>query len=604
MNQTTTEQGAAPWEKKRRKRGMTNWYNPQILVTTAIRVAISGVFGQFADRREAIAASNAIEPQPFDKTFNYSDGKGDFWFDYLADTGDGWDSTYAMARLVSEDSISPPNHPGLPRGKLLLLGGDQVYPFASKEDYDERFLAPFDQAYCPGGKERWKEGDHELYAIPGNHDWYDGLNAFFGLFCRRRVKPKDGIGSDRRGRMIAGRQTHQTRSYFAIQLPGNWWLWGTDAQLEGYIDQPQIEFFQHVAQVWMREPSKLILLVDGPSWAYVEPDDPSPKFENFSYLERLVGFDAANQPTGHELKLVLTGDSHHYSRYTEADRTYITCGGGGAFLHPTHHLKDKCFNWKYPPPGQRYTREDRNKIFKRHFKIANSNGKEGLFPGRKQSRMLSLWNLAFAIKNYPFTLTLFAAYFVFHWLLNASAQTLHGQSLAQMLETGDFEASSRAYWQLVFATPTAILLTLVAAAAYYYAAGAPPFIKRFGMGLSHALLQAIAVTATICATMRFLPPIGAVGEILLAALLAAPVSATVYGLYLLLWVNVSSWHWNEGFSSFAHRGFKGFLRLKIERNGRLTIYPVGLEKTPRDRSDPPKDPPLKPHLIEEPIVIG
>ena len=56
--------------KTRRKLAMTNWYNPVVLVATAIRVAISTVFGQLADRREAIAASNAIEPQPFDDSFD------------------------------------------------------------------------------------------------------------------------------------------------------------------------------------------------------------------------------------------------------------------------------------------------------------------------------------------------------------------------------------------------------------------------------------------------------------------------------------------------------------------------------------------------------
>src|SRR5688572_1775706 len=69
---------------------MTNWYSPRILVATALRVAVSTVFGQFADRREGIAAANAIEPQPFDDSLAYEAGAGTFWFDYLADTGDGW----------------------------------------------------------------------------------------------------------------------------------------------------------------------------------------------------------------------------------------------------------------------------------------------------------------------------------------------------------------------------------------------------------------------------------------------------------------------------------------------------------------------------------
>src|SRR3712207_4452221 len=84
-------------ETIRKRLSMTGWYNPIMLVRTGIRVAISTVFGEFADRREAMAATNAIAPQPFDKSFDYSgDSKrGDFWFDFLADTGDGWDSTFA-----------------------------------------------------------------------------------------------------------------------------------------------------------------------------------------------------------------------------------------------------------------------------------------------------------------------------------------------------------------------------------------------------------------------------------------------------------------------------------------------------------------------------
>ena len=325
--------------KPAKKRVMTNWYSPLVLVPTAVRVAISTVFGELADRRETIAATNAIVPQPFDKSFDYSAGDADFWFDFLADTGDGWNSTYAMARLVSDDEIRPNNsETGLPRGKILFLGGDEVYPTPSRVEYGDRFLAPFEEAYQPTGQPaKWTSGDLHLFAVPGNHDWYDGLTSFFGIFCRRRVKPAAGIGFDRNGRTVAGRATHQTRSYFAVKLPGNWWLWASDSQLEDYIDEPQIDYFRHAARHWMDKGSKLILCVPVPSWAYVDTKDPRPAFATFSYLERIASAetDDQNQPMNHQLKLVLTGDSHHYSRYIEkdpaGDRHYITCGGAARF---------------------------------------------------------------------------------------------------------------------------------------------------------------------------------------------------------------------------------------------------------------------------------
>lgn len=590
-----------------KKLPMTNWYNPKILVATAVRVAISSVFGAFADRREAIASANAIAPQPFDERLDYSAAKGDFWFDYLADTGDGWNSTYAMARLASASQIDLEGRQ-LPRGKFILLGGDQVYPFASREAYDQRFLAPYEQAYRQGGAPQWKEGEHDLFAVPGNHDWYDGLSSFFGLFCRRRIRPSGAIGFDRDGRVIAGRRTNQTRSYFAAKLPQNWWIWGTDAQLEGYIDQPQIDYFRHVARYWMAKGSRLILCVDGPRWFYANPAKPEPEFENFSYLERLAAaeVDDAGKPMGHELKLVLTGDSHHYSRFTEDERQYVTCGGGGAFLHPTHHLHDNRFSWKYPPPGTRFKR---GTTYVRNFSLARmASGAEALYPSRAKSRALALWNLAFAGINYWFTTTLFVAYAIFAWLLDFNARLSGHGSLHAALEERSVRDAICTYWRLAFISPAAALLLLAALASYIYAAEARNWPLRILTGALHALGQALTVSFITCLVLQALPapadPAATAGQIALAAVASALASATLYGIYLLIMLRAFGRHWNEGFSSFAHRGFKAFLRLRIAEDGTLTLYPVGLEKTPRDRSDPPRNPVLKPHLIEGPLVIS
>src|SRR5581483_2190291 len=159
-------------------------------------------------------------------------------------------------------------------------------------------------------------GGGHLYAIPGNHDWYDGLSAFLGLFCARRAAT--AFGAARRGRLLGGRETRQTRSYFALALPHGWWLWGIDVQLAGYIDQPQVDFFSHVARQWMEPGSRLILCTGQPDWAYVDPADLSRgSFRNFDYIESIARLAHRR----HRLCLVLTGDSHHYARYTEAGST-------------------------------------------------------------------------------------------------------------------------------------------------------------------------------------------------------------------------------------------------------------------------------------------
>ncbi|MBD0259532.1 MAG: hypothetical protein ICV83_27750 [Cytophagales bacterium] len=54
----------------------------------------------------------------------------------------------------------------------------------------------------------WTWRPRWLFAIPGNHDWYDGLASFVKQFCQ--------------GRWVGGWRTTQTRSYFALALPHNW----------------------------------------------------------------------------------------------------------------------------------------------------------------------------------------------------------------------------------------------------------------------------------------------------------------------------------------------------------------------------------------------
>ena len=79
-----------------------------------------------------------------------------------------------------------------------------------------------------------------------------------------------------------------------------------------------------------------------PSWASavngrVEP--PSWRYLNF-FEERMV------RDTGARLVVTLTGDRHHYARYTHGEGadeapTRITAGGGGAYLSATHTLPER-----------------------------------------------------------------------------------------------------------------------------------------------------------------------------------------------------------------------------------------------------------------------
>ena len=603
-----------------KKMPMVGWFDPGQLIQTAIRVLISTVFGQFADKREALAASNRISDKEIDERCDYASKypNGDLWLDYVADTGDGWNPTYAVARLLATKELQPRISDAsteviatpLSRGRVLIMGGDQVYPTSSQEEYENRLLHPFDEAARAEGLATDK-AKHDLFAVPGNHDWYDGLRTFFHLFCRRTIKSEGEAEVNRNGNSIGGRQTHQTRSYFALKLPHGWWLWGTDSQLEGYIDQPQIDFFQFVAQSWMDKGSKLILCTGTPDWEYVRKDAPE-KYDALSYLERLA---PAVRGKGHQLKLVLSGDSHHYARFRGDDTDYITCGGGGAFLHPTHQLPKQPvdFETRFPKPGQEFKPADGP--YPRHFAIAKKRGtdEEALFPDRRTSGRLAAGNIFFAFLNWKLTATLAVLYGFFIWLLDFNARVSEGLSLPRALEPGTLGQAIWHYWELGVFSPWSAVLLGMAGAAYYYFAEFENAWRRLLVGGLHALVHAVVVTVITCLTVRAMVPaspdvIGIIVSLATAAIFSALASGTVIGLYLWLCLTIWGAHWGH-FSSLAIQGYKSFLRLHIDGEGVLTVHPVGLTKVPRDRgwpwsrNAPPLNPELRPHLIEPAIRI-
>ena len=220
------------------------------------------------------------------------------------------------------------------RGSLLVMGGDQVYPVASEVDYDNRTVGPYLMAYET-------VGEHEklpVYAIPGNHDWFDGLDAFLKIFT-------DGGG-------VYWRQSKlpsvQSRSYFAIALPHNWWIWAVDTSLsvDGRLDLKQFDYFQDVFKLFGKD-DRIILCVAEPSW--IKRKNPIDLLQKDSWDNLVAFLEAVTRPKTSDpwkfVRLILSGDKHFYSRH-EADRgdaarpTLVTSGGGGAYLSSTLEVAD------------------------------------------------------------------------------------------------------------------------------------------------------------------------------------------------------------------------------------------------------------------------
>jgi len=244
------------------------WLSPGELARTTLKVALSSSFVGILDKRELQATlepvRTAIEP----------DAEQGAWIDYVADLGDGFDPTYTVASLLAEpvlqvDSAATGGTLRLPRGVALVMGGDEVYPTPSAAQYDDRLRGPY-RAALPSA-----DPEPILLALPGNHDWYDGLTAFLRVFGQ--------------GRTIGGWRTAQARSYFVLELPDHWWLVGLDTQLGTELDDPQRLFFRQQLTARLQPGDGVIICTPSPTWVYSnDPDRDRDLFNSLNWFDRTI----------------------------------------------------------------------------------------------------------------------------------------------------------------------------------------------------------------------------------------------------------------------------------------------------------------------------
>jgi hypothetical protein len=565
------EPGAAPQVPPSEERApMVGWFEPGQLFRTGVGVVVSTLFGANADRRilDAVAHGRG-------EVCDFS-GQDELWLDYVADTGDGWNPTYAVAYNAAQPELALRDPAGAShatrRGQVLVFGGDEVYPTPSRDAYERRLVAPYRTALASAAPPH-----PTVFAVPGNHDWYDSLVAFTRLFCGTRR------------RWLGGWQTRQALSYFALKLPHGWWLIGTDVQLDSDIDDPQLDYFRGVA-AQMRDGDRAILCTAEPHWvaeARYAHFDPSLSQRNLDFLEHELFKD--------KIELFLSGDLHHYRRHAAPDgRQKITAGGGGAFLLPTHH-------------DQREVAELRD-----GFRCVAS------FPEPRDSRRLAWRNLLFPYYNPKFGLVTAVLYLVLGWSVQAPVAAYGMEQAGVVLG---------ALRDAVLRSPVALLLGVLVLLAFYYFTDTHSPRYRFWGGLAHGsahLVGAFLVGWAGAHAAALLMPGAPDWRVRLttgAALLAGGyvVGAEIMGAYLLVSLNVFGRHNVEAFSSLRCEDFKSWLRLHVAPDGALRVYPVALRRVPRrwrrGRAGPeasgewrallePDDPAATPPaLVEPPIVL-
>jgi hypothetical protein len=271
---------------------------------------------------------------------------------------------------------------------------------------------------------------------------------------------------------------------------------------------------------------------------------------------------------GDRLLLAIAGDLHHYQRLSnnEAGKHFITCGTGGAFLHPTHVVN------LAPPSG---------------FSLQKS------YPDVDRSRSLTRRNLFFLSKNPLFGSVPGIFYLLVAWSTGISiGEKFREVELRELGRIGLWE-----FWDAIRVGMHSAILSPIGMTVYATIfAGFIVFTqsksKKFRWlagslhGLSHVIAGFLVFwgVSYFCITGLELVP-KSIGQYLLAGVLI-PAGAWIcgsilMGIYLWISLNVFHEHTTEAFSALRIQDWKGFLRMHLCANGELEVYFVGIERVPR-----------------------
>ncbi|HEY0453410.1 metallophosphoesterase [Actinophytocola sp.] len=547
-----------------------HWLAPSVLISTGAQSLMAGIFGSYSDKRELQGTLPATV---------HEHATGDeLWLDFVADLGDGFDATYSVASLLAAAELRPEGvTEPLPRGKILVMGGDEVYPAASTVNYEDRSKGVYRAALPVVPPQR-----PTLFALPGNHDWYDGLTSFLRVFTQRRD--------------FGGWATEQTRSYFAVSLPHRWWLYAIDTQFDDYVDAPQLQYFRDAAEN-LRQGDAVILCTSTPAWVPAGSGGKTKGYDTIEFFLREV-----IRPHGATVPLMLTGDKHHYTRYVERDGAAqaITCGLGGAYLIGTHEVPG---DLALPPAKSRV--RGRGPVERRRFDLVAQ------YPSVRTSRWLAAGIFRLPWRNPGF------------WGLTGFMQTVMALAVLFGLAESANPARQGVFGQLGAWAPGMLVAAVLVLAGMAFARIDEPKTGQTNAvaGVAHAVAH-LALSFGWALVVRWLYrdvlPGGLAADWLIVAIVVVVtpvvigfVDAEVVALYLL----IASRHGinsNEVFAGQSIEDHKGFLRLRIDTDG-LTVYPIAVPKVCRQwRPNPdgaPTDPwllpaqELRPTLIEEPFRI-
>jgi hypothetical protein len=484
------------------------------------------------DEPEALAARviDELGGDPTARTVVEALGR-DVWIDYVSDTGDDVSVSAAVARMLfAEYELEDPERPGeyvlAPRGDILLFGGDTAYPVATAQEITNRVLVPFNRVLEAKPDARTRV----LLGIPGNHDWYDGLDGFGRMFRRREQEDDDirpsvvgisqmmlehyaewarefvrgGKVEKPKALVLAGYTPVQNASYFALPIAPSLHALGVDRQLTT-TDTRQTDFLRNYYRDNPGD-ATLVLLPD-PIYRFGSPSRSGTRM-----IENLR-LDLAARDT-----FVLTGDIHHYQRTERGKLLHVIAGGGGAFLHPARVAKGGLLHAAAWPDAAQSRR------LLRGVPIKIARGRSGFLPH------LSL-------------LALFAPAVWFGLKLYDKAGVVVAAPVAMTLFIGSVYALiggvQRRKSVIPFAFGAALLTALLPLASSFLLR---LVLDRMGYSAPTLWIGALTLTFTVFA------------------------GAFIFGAYLAVLTFLGFEH-TQAFTALDHPGFKHFVRLRVRADG-------------------------------------
>ncbi len=309
-----------------------SWLNPAILWRSRNDVLARRFGDPTDDERRRWVRRQLDHGAPPDFLIEREDPES-FSFMLLGDPGEGDAPQYAVVPgfLTASEGT-----------RFAVIASDVIYPTGSVNEYGTKFFRPY------------RDYDAPIYAVPGNHDWYDGLGGFMRVFSgapelppasspallsaawwRRLFWKKPDVPDEAR---LAEAESLRSRPSQRSAQPGPYWaidagplrIIGIDTGILGGIDSDQGAWLRRVSA----GPKPKILVTGKP--IYVDNAHHPCPIEGGGTVDDIVRDPACNYVAA------IGGDIHNYQRYPVrvGDRTieYLVSGGGGAFMHATHTI--------------------------------------------------------------------------------------------------------------------------------------------------------------------------------------------------------------------------------------------------------------------------